>query len=85
MEHIQVVILEPRILTCRIFLVRDEQEQEHIRFYRRYAIVDQGKVSFSDTLRDAKGSAVPILIEKAEETHPRTQGILNEIKSKENN
>jgi hypothetical protein len=54
-----------------------------LREYRRYAIVDQGEVSFSDTLKEARGSAIPILIEQAEETHPRTQAILREIESKE--
>ena len=50
---------------------------------RRYAIVDQGEVSFSDTFKNVRGSAIPILIERAEETHPRTQVILREIESKE--
>jgi hypothetical protein len=54
-----------------------------LREYRRYAIVDQGEVSFSDTLKEARGSAIPMLIEQAEETHPRTQAILREIESKE--
>jgi hypothetical protein len=54
-----------------------------LREYRRYAIVDQGEVSFSDTIKEARGSAIPILIERAEETHPRTQVILQEIESKE--
>jgi len=51
--------------------------------YKRYAIMDQGTLSFSDTLQEISGSAVPILIEKAQETHPRTQGILKSIKLKE--
>ena len=53
-----------------------------LKEYRRYAIMDQGDVSFSDTLKEARGSAIPMLIEQAEETHPRTQAILREIESK---
>ncbi|MCW3987262.1 MAG: hypothetical protein NWE87_02985 [Candidatus Bathyarchaeota archaeon] len=55
-----------------------------LKEYRRYAIMDQGDVSFSDTLKEARGSAIPMLIEQAEETHPRTQAILREIESKKN-
>lgn len=55
-----------------------------LKDYRRYAIMDQGDVSFSDTLKEARGSAIPMLIEQAEETHPRTQAILREIESKKN-
>jgi hypothetical protein len=51
--------------------------------YRRYALVDQGAVSFSDTLKEARGSAIPLLIERAEATHPRTQAILREIESRD--
>lgn len=54
-----------------------------LKEYRRYAIMDQGDVSFSNTLKEARGSAIPMLIEQAEETHPRTQAILREIESKE--
>ena len=51
--------------------------------YRRFAIVDQGEFSFSDDLRGMRGSAIPVLIEKAEESHPRTQGILRMIEERE--
>jgi hypothetical protein len=51
--------------------------------YKRYALVDQGEVSFTNTVKTLRGSAVPVLIKKADESHPRTKGILNGIKQKE--
>lgn len=88
----------PHLVWCGEYLYEYEEEWLHekpythyvtmvnycvLREYKRYAIMDQGRLSFSDTLQEISGSAVPILIEKAEEMHPRTQGILKSIKLKE--
>ncbi len=88
----------PHLVWCGGYLYEYEEEWHHekpyvhyittvnycvLREYKRYAIMDQGRVSFSDTLQGMSGSAVPILIEKAEEGHPRTQGILKSIRLKE--
>jgi hypothetical protein len=88
----------PHLVWCCGYLYEYEEEWHHeepythyvtmvnycvLREYKRYAIMDQGRLSFSDTTQEISGSAVPILMEKAEETHPRTQGILKSIKLKE--
>jgi hypothetical protein len=51
--------------------------------YRRYAIVDQSTISFADTLKEARGNAIPILITRADDMHPRTQEILEAINARE--
>ncbi len=54
-----------------------------LREYRRYVLVVQGAVSFVDALKEARGSAIPLLIEQAEATHPRTQVNLRAIASRD--
>lgn len=54
-----------------------------LKDYKRYAIANQGEVAFSDTLKETKGNAIPLIIERAEVTHPRTQSILEKIEAKE--
>lgn len=88
----------PHLVWCRGYLYEyaeewsDKKPYTHyiimvnyapLKEYKRYAIVDQGELSFSDNLKERRGSAIPILIERAEEAHPRTQSILKEIESKE--
>ncbi|NIN52832.1 MAG: hypothetical protein GTN80_07065 [Nitrososphaeria archaeon] len=51
--------------------------------YKRYAVMDRGELSFSDNLQEMRGSAIPVLIEKAEENHPRTKDILRRIKERD--
>jgi len=88
----------PHLVWCDGYLYEYEEEWHHekpylhyitmvnyclLQQYKRYVIMNQGKTSFSDTLQEISGSAVPVLIEKAEEVHPRTRGILESIRLKE--
>jgi hypothetical protein len=54
-----------------------------LKNYSRYALFDQGELSFSDQLKGIRGGVIAVLIEQAEETHQRTVRILSRLKERE--